>query len=131
VAAKPIVSNREAKNFNQASKAYAKDMAATQPHLVRPDGSSDHANAFYLDSKGKTQFNPWVDSANKNLGENDYTISDGKRIETWKAVPEYYQANANEDFDYISEALSAMQHEGNAYLERLYNRQSSDLVELA
>lgn len=127
------INANERKRFQTASRAYAEDIGRTQPHTVRPDGTSGHTNAFYMDSEGKTHFDPWTDSENKsNGGVGDYYVDEnGQKMAAWKAMPEYYQENAIEQTDYITAALERIQEQGNAYLERLYKRQSNTMSENA
>lgn len=114
-----------------AKAAYDANLAATAPQLIDGLGRSHAANPFDLAPDGSVSFNRWTDNANQRSAQDaffDDVETDAKGNQTtvrraaWQSVPEYYNDEAQDQFDYISQALKDLQGKGFKRMSKLYNK---------
>jgi hypothetical protein len=120
-----------------AKAAYQADLAANQPQLIDGQGRSHAADPFDVADDGSVSFNRWTANGNTVRNAQDAffddteTGPDGKtttvRRAAWQSVPEYYNDESRNQFDYISTALDQLQGKGLKNMRKIFKKSLSKL----
>jgi len=111
-----------------AKAAYNASINNTNPGLIDGNGRSHAGNPFNVSGDGSVSFNRWTDAENRRSAQDTFaTGSDGERRPAWQTVPEYYNDEARDQFDYISAALKELQGDGYGRMSSLYNEALGNL----
>jgi len=114
-----------------ARAAYQADLNANHTQLLDADGKSHAADPFDVAADGSVSVNRWTDNANRRSAQDAFfndteTNAKGKtttvRRPSWQSVPEYYNEESQDQFDYISKALKSLQGKGLKNMRKLFNK---------
>ena len=114
-----------------ARAAYEADLNANHTQLLDAKGKSQAADPFDVAADGSVSFNRWTDNSNRRSAQDTFfddteTNAKGKtttvRRPAWQAVPEYYNDESRDQFDYISQVLKSLQGKGLKNMRNLFNK---------
>lgn len=114
-----------------AKKAYQSALAANRPELIDAQGNSHAVSPFDTAPDGSVSFNRWTDANNTRSAQDTFfdDVEKGPggttttvRRPAWQQVPEYYNDEGRDQFDYISVALKQLQGKGFNKMNKLYQK---------
>jgi len=114
-----------------AKKAYDQALTVNNPGLIDGQGISHAANPFDTAPDGSVSFNRWTDANNTRSAQDTFfddveKNADGTsttvRRAAWQTVPEYYNDEGHDQFDYISTSLKGLQQTGFNKMKSLYQK---------
>ena len=114
-----------------AKAAYEASLRQSNPELIDGNGQLNAGDPFDVNSDGSVTFNRWTAGENKNSAQRAFfddveVDANGNkttvRRPSWQSVPEYYNDEAKDQFDYISKALEQLQGKGFKRMRKLYKK---------
>ena len=116
--------------LKEAKQAYQGALSANRPELIDGEGRSHAADPFDAAADGSVSFNRWTDASNNRSAQDTFFTDAEKdaagntsytRRAAWQSVPEYYNDEGSNQFDFISSSLKGLQGEGFTQMQNIYS----------